>query len=257
MNKKYIFFDIDGTLAAGGYEHTYIPESAKLALEKLREAGHFLSIATGRAHCMALSFMENLGFDNMVSDGGYGLTINKKLLGIRPLPKDKIVTLVNECEEKNIPWGIQVDDSHFRLTPDDRFSEASNDKYMKTKVVPGLRPENYENIYKMYIAGTYPLEKNLTHLDALPWYRFHKEYLFVEPADKAYGIRKMMDYFKADYKDAVVFGDSGNDLSMFVDDWTKVAMGNAIPELKEKADYVTTDVDKDGIYNACKALNLF
>lgn len=139
MNKKYIFFDIDGTLAAGGYEHTYIPESAKLALEKLREAGHFLSIATGRAHCMALSFMENLGFDNMVSDGGYGLTINKKLLGIRPLPKDKIVTLVNECEEKNIPWGIQVDDSHFRLTPDERFSEASNDKYMKTKVVPGLR----------------------------------------------------------------------------------------------------------------------
>lgn len=109
----------------------------------------------------------------------------------------------------------------------------------------------------MYIAGTYPLEKNLTHLNALPWYRFHKEYLFVEPADKAYGIRKMMDYFKADYKDAVVFGDSGNDLSMFVDDWTKVAMGNAIPELKEKADYVTTDVDKDGIYNACKALNLF
>ena len=28
--------------------------------------------------------------------------------------------------------------------------------------------------------------------------------------------------------------------------------GNARPELKLEADYVTTDCDKDGIYNACK-----
>ena len=28
--------------------------------------------------------------------------------------------------------------------------------------------------------------------------------------------------------------------------------GNARAELKEKADYITTDCDKDGIYNACK-----
>jgi hydroxymethylpyrimidine pyrophosphatase-like HAD family hydrolase len=44
---------------------------------------------------------------------------------------------------------------------------------------------------------------------------------------------------------------------MFTDDWTKVAMGNAIPELKKLADYVTSDVDKDGIYNACEKLGLF
>jgi hydroxymethylpyrimidine pyrophosphatase-like HAD family hydrolase len=55
----------------------------------------------------------------------------------------------------------------------------------------------------------------------------------------------------------VVFGDAVNDITMFVDDWTKVAMGNAIPELKARADYITTDVDKDGIYNACIALGLF
>ena len=54
-----------------------------------------------------------------------------------------------------------------------------------------------------------------------------------------------------------MFGDSENDLSMFVDGWTKVAMGNAIDELKARADYVTNDVENDGIYNACKALGLF
>ena len=51
---------------------------------------------------------------------------------------------------------------------------------------------------------------------------------------------------------AVVFGDGYNDLSMFRPEWLNIAMGNARAELKEKADYITTDCDKDGIYNACK-----
>ncbi|MBQ1370308.1 MAG: HAD hydrolase family protein, partial [Clostridia bacterium] len=55
----------------------------------------------------------------------------------------------------------------------------------------------------------------------------------------------------------IVFGDALNDLSMFIDEWTCVAMGNACPELKAKADFVTTDVEEDGIYRACEALGLF
>ena len=49
-----------------------------------------------------------------------------------------------------------------------------------------------------------------------------------------------------------MFGDEKNDLSMFIDEWTSIAMGNAIDELKEKATYITSDADDDGIYNACK-----
>lgn len=51
MEKKYLFFDIDGTLtnrATGG-----IVPSAKEALQRLEENGHFVAIATGRAHYKA------------------------------------------------------------------------------------------------------------------------------------------------------------------------------------------------------------
>jgi hypothetical protein len=61
----------------------------------------------------------------------------------------------------------------------------------------------------------------------------------------------------AHHEDVIVFGDNNNDLSMFTDDWFKVAMGNATEELKAKADYITDDVDKDGVYKACKYLGLF
>lgn len=47
--RKYLFFDIDGTLAVGTPGAQYVPESTKLALKKLRDAGHFVAIATGRA----------------------------------------------------------------------------------------------------------------------------------------------------------------------------------------------------------------
>ena len=96
-----------------------------------------------------------------------------------------------------------------------------------------------------------PEEQKLETLKELPWCRFHKEYLFVEPGDKSVGIKMMVDHFKGNYKDVVVFGDEKNDLSMFRDEWTSIAMVNAIDELKEKATYVTTPCDQDGIYNAC------
>ena len=69
MNRKYLFFDIDGTLVAGGYEHAYIPESTKAGREKLISVGHFLCISTARSQAIGLAFMDELGFENMISDG--------------------------------------------------------------------------------------------------------------------------------------------------------------------------------------------
>lgn len=234
--RRYLFFDIDGTLAAGGYGRTYIPDSAVLALQRLRAAGHVLALATGRAQAMAV-------------DGD--------LLGITPLSRERVIALIRECEEKGFPWGLQVDNSATRLVPDGRFADFTHDVYMRTRVVPGLDPEDYPELYKAYVACFAPDEEQLDLLRELPWCRFHKEYLFVEPSDKAFGIRRVMDHFEVSYDRAVVFGDAKNDLSMFVDGWTKVAMGNAIDELKARADYVTSDVEDDGIYRACEALGLF
>lgn len=95
-----------------------MPESTKLALRKLREAGHFLCIATGRAQAMAVGYMRELGFENMVSDGGYGITIDNKLLGITSLDRQKVINLIRECEQKNIVWALQTENSDTRFAPD-------------------------------------------------------------------------------------------------------------------------------------------
>ncbi|WP_050637033.1 HAD-IIB family hydrolase [Candidatus Stoquefichus sp. SB1] len=251
-NKKYFFFDIDGTLAVGTPGDQYVPESAKLALKKLEEQGHFLAIATGRSYAMAKDHMKELGFENMVSDGGNGITINGKLVEIKPLDYDKCIALIDECKEKGFIWAISPDNETRRLAPDDRFYDFTHDIYMDTVVKEDLDPRDYDEIYKVYVACYSPEEQQLEALKDLPWCRFHKEYLFVEPGDKSIGIKAIVDHFGGDYSDVVVFGDEKNDLSMFTDEWTSIAMGNAIDALKEKATYITTDADDDGIYNACK-----
>lgn len=252
MSKKFFFFDIDGTLAVGTPGDQYIPESTKYTLKKLEENGHFIAIATGRSYAMAYQYMQELGFENMVSDGGNGITIHNQLIEIKPLDYNKCIALIDECKEKGYIWAFSPDNETRRLAPDDRFFDFTHDVYMDTVVQKGLNPRDYEQIFKVYVACYAPEEEALETLKELPWCRFHKEYLFVEPGDKSVGIKAMVDYFHGDYKDVVVFGDEKNDLSMFCDEWTSIAMGNAISELKEKATYVTTDVEDDGIYNACK-----
>lgn len=54
MEKKYLFFDIDGTLTDRATGE--IVPSAKEVLQRLEENGHFVAIATGREHYKAENF---------------------------------------------------------------------------------------------------------------------------------------------------------------------------------------------------------
>lgn len=251
MDKKYFFFDIDGTLAEGAW----VPESTKLALQKLRENGHFCAICTGRGSATAWRILDQYGFDNMVCDGGNGFVVNKKLIDVLPLDKDKVINLIDECEQKGVLWGYTPNyRDEFRLTKTQDFVDFIEDfaNGYEFIVDPNIDPRKEKAIYKAYVAIEQGKEDELDALKQISWIRFHKKVVFVEPMNKSFGIKKMMDYLGADYKDVVVFGDEKNDLSMFIDEWTCIAMGNAIDEIKAKANYVTTDIHHDGIYNACK-----
>lgn len=252
MRRRYFFFDIDGTLLVGEPGKQYVPKSAREALKKLEESGHFVAIATGRSQAMAVAVMKRFGVRNMVSDGGNGITVDGELLELCPLDYDCCLALIDECERKGLAWGISPENAMRRLTPDRRFEELTHDVYMETVVVDGLDPRDYDAIYKVYVACEFPQEQKLAALDGLPWCRYHKEYFFVEPTDKSVGIHRMLELINGNPRDVVVFGDGENDLSMFRSEWTSVAMGNAVDVLKEKADYVTKDAAEDGIYEACR-----
>ncbi len=150
--KKFFFFDIDGTLAVGAPGNQYVPESTKATIKELENKGYFVAIATGRSYAMAYQYMKDLGFHNMVSDGGNGITINDQVIEIKPLDYEKCLKLIDECEEKGFIWALSPDNKTRRLAPDHRFYDFTHDIYMDTVVQEGLNPRDYKEIYKVYIA---------------------------------------------------------------------------------------------------------
>ena len=50
-----------------------------------------------------------------------------------------------------------------------------------------------------------------------------------------------------DLSDTYAFGDGINDLSMIEAAGHGIAMGNAVPEVKAAAEYVTADITADGV----------
>ena len=69
---------------------------------------------------------------------------------------------------------------------------------------------------------------------------------------KATGIAKVLEHYGIDKSETMAFGDGQNDVDMFSAVGTAVAMGNACRAAKEAADYITDNVDEDGIWNALK-----
>ena len=204
---------------------------------------------------MAFDYCQEIGFKNMVSDGGNGITIDNKLIKIDPLERESVVKLLEECDEKGFAWAISYDNSKVRYTKSPKFVENTKDTYMKTIVDENLDLDKIDIIYKAYIACTVENEGQIENLQNVPFARYQDTYVFVEPDDKSVGIKSILDYYHAPYEDAVVFGDNKNDLKMFRDEWTSIAMGNAIDELKERATFVTKDAVDDGIAYACKHFN--
>lgn len=75
--------------------------------------------------------------------------------------------------------------------------------------------------------------------------------------DKGVGVARALEYLgRAGNARTFGFGDSGNDLGMLAAVETAVAMGNAMPEVKAVADYVTDDVANDGTVTAMQHFGL-
>lgn len=65
--------------------------------------------------------------------------------------------------------------------------------------------------------------------------------------NKATAIHYLLEYLNLDIKDTFAFGDSMNDVEMFQSVNTAIAMGNAMHGVEQYANFITKDLEDDGI----------
>lgn len=249
MRKKYIFFDIDGTLTDDNPGGKVLP-STIATLEKLKKNGHFVAIATGRAEFFARDFRIENGFSNMVSDGGNGLTIDNELVALEPLDFIIANEIIDECLDKDISFAVAIDNTPYLYTN----SPLGYDNQMQFHCIhdSSLDFHQVKQIMKIFTSCTPEQEKDIVSMHKLGYMRYFQSGCIVEPLEKYRGILKMVNMVQGDPQDIVVFGDGKNDISMMSQAPLSIAMGNAIDEVKEIADFITRSHKEDGIEYACR-----
>lgn len=248
MKKKYFFFDIDGTLTTP--RKAIFPESTREALHQLRKRGHFVSLATGRIQADAWEVAKKLSLAAAVSDGGNAVTLDGTILYHRGLPLEQVEAFTKANSYEEHPWAMVPYNRRYRVARSWLYLSRVKDRYYETGF-DRADAKPYDAVYKIFVAAAKEDAAHM-HLCGLPYVWFTADTMLIEPVHKEKGIMEIMKRYKVSDEDIVVFGDGLNDRNMFRKEWLCIAMGNAKPELKKKAKYITTAADDDGIWNACR-----
>lgn len=260
-NDKYaLFFDIDGTLVS--FQTHQIPPSTILALTQAKANGHRVFIATGRPPLI----ITNLGAIEHLIDGY--ITINGALCFIGPdvvsckdIPKEAVLTVVNDAKEKNYGLIVVGERDVAVLDP-----QGEVDRIFRGKLaVENLnQAKPLDGVLQQRILQLTPFFKEAYEPDLMARIptctsgRWNPDFtdITAKGADKGEGIKTLAKHLRLDIRYTMAFGDGGNDASMIKTAGIGVAMGNAIEALKNVAHYTTSSVDDDGILKALRHFGL-
>lgn len=251
--KKYIFFDIDGTLTVNKYGDGEITEETKKTISSLQKNGHFVAIATGRSYSMAKKYGDMIGVSNYVINGGYGVVIDGKVVENEPLDKMCCIKICEEAKDKGLGVAVVVDDSLNYHCDDDVFVKKSKDSLCSMSLNRHKEVDftDLKEYHKIYVSVSEDEEEMLESRHLIPYMRYTDSTIVFEGADKYYGVEKMMKIIDGPVEQIVVFGDGKNDLTMFEKSQLSIAMGDAVPDLLNIADFITKSSKDDGITYAC------
>lgn len=267
---KSLFFDIDGTLVS--FETHQIPRSTIDALEKAKAQGISIYISTGRP----ISIITNLGdikhlIDGYITTNGAYCFVGHDVVRCCPISPADVAALLRDAVRHDYSCLIVGDRNVALLNRQEIFDEV----FLRTLAVKGIDldlpvsrvigslgngilPDYHSDREPQDILQMSPFfderhEKDIMRrLDQCQSGRWHPAFTDITSvnADKGKGLKAMARHLGIRMEETMAFGDGGNDIAIIQTAGTGVAMGNACDALKEQADFVTDDVDHDGIAKA-------
>lgn len=260
-----IFFDIDGTLIGGGSQ--LMSQSTKDAIRKARENGHICMINTGRTRkLVGTEITEQVEFDGYLFGCGTMVVYHDEVLIHHRPSMELSVRILEGLERHGIDAIMEGAEDNYCKEPEEMHTETFRNYinhykeafewkfYASLDLAPGRFDKFFAYVDEKERMDAFQkeFEKELDFIDR------ENGYYEVVPKgySKATAIQFMADTLKIPIEDTVAIGDSNNDLPMLEYAGISIAMRNSSQAVLKMADYVTTDVMEDGIWNALKWLGV-
>lgn len=252
---KAIFFDVDGTLFS--HKTANITYSNLECIKMLQQKSIKVFLATGRA-LAELDHMKvtDIDFDGYALLNGQ-LTLNKQheVIYANPIDQYDIEQIIKPFNDKLFPIILIEKDRMYINYVDDHVIDIES---RISSVAPSIGQFHGDPVYQMmfYTKNVKAVnELDLPHCKKINW--FNEAFDIINnTGDKTNGMKALLDHYHISLDEVMAFGDGNNDAEMLKFAHIGVAMGNATSLCKANSDYVTSDLEDDGIYKALKHFNI-
>ncbi len=253
---KAAFFDVDGTI----YSHKSkgIPQSTLKAMDLLKQRGIKTFLATGRDFTAIDRFpVGKIRFNGYVMLNGQLCTDqDRNIILSSPIDAADASYLLDAFRKKTRPVALAEKDRLYINMIDEAVIRAQAGI---SSELPQIMKYEGAPVYQFMCYGGKELEEEfsekLPHCKVTRWSPYGVD-VISKNGGKMTGIQKMLEVYGISKEETIAFGDGENDIEMLKFAQVGVAMGNAETEVQKAADYVTEDIDADGIWNALKHFHI-
>lgn len=257
--KKLVSFDLDMTLL--DHADMRIPDSALEAIEALRESC-ILALASGRNMDSeaGLPYQKLLRPDAIIHMNGTRITVGEREIYHHRFEEGLLLRLLSWAADRGCCLGASIDGYDYVTAPekaeahDKKIWGNSERRFRDPFTIPK------EKVHTLWFFGdmedAFEMGRQFPQIKVLPFSNYFGADIVEQEASKGEGLKRLCEYYGIPLENTYAFGDSMNDVDIVRTAGTGIAMGNAIQELKEAADYVTDSIDRDGVAKACRHFGL-
>lgn len=254
---KMVATDIDGTIVKWD---TGFSENVKQCIKNLNKQGVKVILVTGRMHCAAMPIALELRLSNPIVSyqGGLIKDFGGKTLYQENLPDEYAKKLIKWARKNDIHLNLYLDDKLY-VEKDNDFVKRYTDGKFVTYNVCSFDDLEIRNVNKLLAIDYNDAERvtgwvNELHKDYPELYVVKSTPYFCEigspNAKKSKGVEFLANQWGIKKEEILAIGDQDNDIELLKAGGIAVAMGNATPELKACANYITDTVENDGFVKA-------
>jgi Cof subfamily protein (haloacid dehalogenase superfamily) len=239
MKYKALFLDVDGTTVV---HHVDSLPSSKVtdAIAACRKLGIHVGLATSRPLHAVKKVIEHLELTDfcVISSGSQIYDPVKKVIQSQRLLPLSVVAAVIALAKKyerqlwvyNGQQNTILDEAHI---PDELLG-----MYFP-ELEPSVLASIAHELSSISEISTHRMEAWKPEFECLD--------ILSAEASKLHGVIDVCKLLSIDTKEAIGVGDGYNDFPLLLACGLKIAMGNAVPELKAVADFVAPTVEEDGV----------